>query len=208
MNTTEALLKAIKAEREGYGFYMMAAQSSSDEKGKKIFETLASEELDHMHFLKGQYDAIIKTGKPDPNLSLGARLDLGGSFPIFSDAIKSRLKGAHIEMSALAIGIQLELDAMNFYKTQAQDAADPGIKRFFGYFSRLGIRSLSRSPEPGNRPQGRLLVRIRFRALLILLYRKFAAAQNRNDSINYSANYAPDIRQHMGADCRNETFRS
>jgi rubrerythrin len=131
MNTTEALLKAMKAEREGYGFYMMAAQSSSDEKGKKIFETLASEELDHMHFLKGQYDAIVKTGKPDPNLKLGTQLDLGGSFPIFSDAIKSRLKGAHIEMSALAIGIQLELDAMNFYKTQALGTADPGIKKFF-----------------------------------------------------------------------------
>jgi rubrerythrin len=131
MNTTEALLKAMKAEREGYGFYMMAAQSSSDEKGKKIFETLAAEELDHMHFLKGQHDAIVKTGKPDPNLKLGTPLDLAGSFPIFSDAIKSRLKGAHIEMSALAIGIQLELDAMTFYKTQAQAAVDPAIKKFF-----------------------------------------------------------------------------
>jgi len=131
MNTTDALLKAIKAEREGYGFYMMAAQSSMDEKGKKIFETLAAEELDHMHFLKGQYDAIIKTGKPDSNLKLGPQLNLSGSFPIFSDAIKSRLKSAQIEMSALAIGIQLELDAMNFYKTQAQSVTDPEIKSFF-----------------------------------------------------------------------------
>jgi rubrerythrin len=131
MNTTEALLKAIKAEHEGYGFYMMASRSSSDEKGKKIFETLAAEELDHMHFLKGQYDAIIKTGKPDSNIRLGAKHDLSGSFPIFSEAIKGRLKGAQIEMSALAIGIQLELDAMNFYKAQAQSATDPEIKKFF-----------------------------------------------------------------------------
>jgi rubrerythrin len=130
MNTAEALLKAIKAEREGYGFYMMAAQSSLDEKGKKIFETLAAEELDHMNFLKGQYDAIVKTGKPDQSLNLGAKLDLSGGFPIFSEAIKSRLKGAHIEMSALAIGITLELDAMNFYKMQAQTSADLGIKKF------------------------------------------------------------------------------
>jgi rubrerythrin len=130
MNTSEALLKAIKAELEGYGFYMMAAQSSRDEKGKKIFETLAAEEMDHMNFLKGQHDAIIKTGKPDQNLQLGSKLDLSGSFPIFSEAIKSRLQGAHIEMSALAIGITLELDAMNFYKMQAQNAADLGIKKF------------------------------------------------------------------------------
>lgn len=131
MNITEGLMKAIKAEREGHSFYMMAANSSSDAKGKKIFETLAAEELDHMRFLNGQYEAISRTGKPDPNLKLGPKLDLSGAFPIFSDGIKSRIRSAHIEMSALAIGVQLELDAMTFYKSESQAASDPEIRKFY-----------------------------------------------------------------------------
>ncbi|SYZ73138.1 conserved hypothetical protein [Candidatus Zixiibacteriota bacterium] len=131
MNIAEGLQKGIKAELEGNSFYTMAANSTSDPKGKEVFHTLAAEELDHMRFLKGQLDSIIKTGRPDPDLKLGNRSELTGGFPIFSESIKARIKGAHIEMSALAIGIQLELDAMNFYKSQAKEISDPEIKKFY-----------------------------------------------------------------------------
>ena len=127
----EGLLQAIKAERDGYSFYMMAANGSSDPKGKEIFETLAHEELEHMSFLKQQHDAILKTGKPDSKIQLGKKLELNGMSPIFSEGIKSRIGGAHIEMSALSIGIQLELDAVKFYKAQADLSDDPIITDFF-----------------------------------------------------------------------------
>jgi rubrerythrin len=131
MNIAEGLQKGIKAELEGNGFYTMAANSTSDPKGREVFLTLAAEELDHMKFLKGQYESIIKTGRPDPELKLGARMEFSGGFPIFSESIKARLGEAHIEMSALAIGIQLELDAMNFYKSQAKEVADAEMKKFY-----------------------------------------------------------------------------
>jgi rubrerythrin len=128
---TDGLMKAISAERDGYSFYMMAAGSTDDEKGKEVFETLAREELDHMNFLRQQYDAILKTGKPDSSLSLGPRKDLTGISPIFSDKLKSRIKDAHIEMSALSIGVQLELDAIRFYKEQAKQTSYPDVKKFY-----------------------------------------------------------------------------
>ena len=131
MKVTEALQHAIKAERQGHDFYMMAAHSTEDSKGRQVFETLAAEELDHMRFLHGQYDAISRTGKPDPEIKLGSKLDLQGAFPIFSEGIKARIHGAHCEMTALSIGIQLELDAMNFYKTEAIANSDATIKSFF-----------------------------------------------------------------------------
>lgn len=131
MKITEALQHAIKAERQGHDFYMMAAHTTEDAKGKKIFETLAKEELDHMHFLHGQFEAISRSGKPDPQLKLGTKIDLQGAFPIFSEGIKARIHGAHYEMTALSIGIQLELDAMNFYKGEADTNPDPVIKGFF-----------------------------------------------------------------------------
>ena len=131
MDLKKALIKAMQAERYGYSFYMMAARSTDDAKGRGIFETLAAEELDHMHFLNDQYKAIVATGKADSSIKLGDRRDLSGISPIFSDNLKLRIRDAHYEMSALAIGIQLELDAMNFYKAQAAEVTDPEIAKFF-----------------------------------------------------------------------------
>ena len=127
----EGLLKAIQSERDGHSFYTMAANSTEDVKGKDIFAMLAREELDHMQFLRAQYDSILNTGKPDRSAKLGPRADLSGGFPIFSDGIRARIEQANFEMSALSIGIRLELDAMKFYQSQSKAADDPQIKGFF-----------------------------------------------------------------------------
>ena len=127
----EALVKAIQAEIEGHNFYMMSARSTEDQKGKDIFTQLAAEETEHAAYLKGQYKSIMETGMPDKSLKLGSRLQLTGSSPIFSDKLKSRAKDAHYEVTALSIGIQLELNAMKFYKEQAELTDDATVKEFF-----------------------------------------------------------------------------
>lgn len=128
---TEGLAKAIQAEVDGHHFYMMAARSTSDPKGREIFETLAKEELDHQLFLKAQYKALMETGKPDTRARLGSPADLSGMSPIFSEQIQRRVHEAHYEMSALSIGIQLELTAMQFYKAEAQAVSDPTVQSFY-----------------------------------------------------------------------------
>jgi hypothetical protein len=127
----DGLMGAIKAERYGHNFYLMAANSTQDTKGKQVFETLASEELDHMRFLLGQYNAVLETGQTDSKLTLGRRLDLSGKSPIFSDSLKARVKEANFEMTSLSIGIQLEKDAMEYYQRQAEAAEDPDVNGFF-----------------------------------------------------------------------------
>jgi rubrerythrin len=127
----EALQKAAMAEREGHSFYMMAAQNSQDPKGKQVFEMLAREEMDHLHFLKEHYDAVMTTGKLSPSAQLGSRIELGTSSPIFTEAIKLRIHDAHFEMTALAVGIQLERDALDFYQQQAIATQDPGARKLF-----------------------------------------------------------------------------
>jgi rubrerythrin len=128
---TDGLLKAIRAERDGQSFYMMAANSSEDPKGREVFAMLAREEHEHMLFLKAHYDSIIKTGKLDSSAKLGKPTELSSMSPIFSESIKSRIQDAHYEMSALSIGIQLEHDAMKFYKAESDAATDPAVKKFF-----------------------------------------------------------------------------
>ena len=130
-NLADGLLKAIKAEREGHSFYRMAAETSQDAKAKEVFTQLAQEELNHVEFLTQHYEAVLKTGKTSDSATLGKRLSFAGSFPIFSDGIKARLREAHFEMTALSIGIRLELDAIHFYKCQVDAVNDAGAKRFY-----------------------------------------------------------------------------
>ncbi|MBI4861477.1 MAG: ferritin family protein [Candidatus Riflebacteria bacterium] len=132
---TEGLEQAMVAESDGYHFYMMAAENTSDEQGKSAFRALAQEELDHLQFLKTQYQALISTGKPDENARLGHRAEFSGASPIFSTALMSRVKEAHYEMSALSIAIGLELSAVQHYGKLAQESADATVKAFFAELS-------------------------------------------------------------------------
>jgi len=127
----ESLFEAIKAEGDGRSFYMMAARSTADDKAREVFGQLADEELGHQEFLKAQYRSILENGTIDSAAKLGRPRDLSEASPIFSAGLKSRIKEAHMEMSALAIGIQLELGAMNYYREAAGRASDPAIKAFF-----------------------------------------------------------------------------
>lgn len=127
----KGLLKAIKAERYGHSFYLMAAKSTEDAKGQEVFQTLAREELDHMQFLKDQYKSIIETGQANKSLKLGARTVLSEASPIFSKELRSRIKDANFEMTSLSIGMQLEHDAMNYYREQSEAVDDLTMKDFY-----------------------------------------------------------------------------
>jgi rubrerythrin len=131
----EGLLKAIKAERYGHDFYLMAARSTEDEKGKKVFETLAQEEAEHMAFLKAQYQSILETGKPDDSVKLGKQADLSGMSPIFSEKLRERISEANFEMTSLSIGIQLEHDAMEYYRSQSEASDESSMKSFYAQLS-------------------------------------------------------------------------
>jgi rubrerythrin len=127
----DGLLRAIKFERDGHGFYLMAANSSRDPKAQTVFAQLAAEELDHLRFLTQHYESVLKTGRPDQDARLGPRADLAGMSPIFSERIKARIGEAHLEMSALSIGIQLELDSEKFYRSQAAASDEPLARQFY-----------------------------------------------------------------------------
>ncbi len=131
MTLKEGLRRAIEAEIDGYHFYLMAAGKCDDPKGCEIFEQMAQDELEHVRFLRAQYASVEKEGKPNRTVKMGGQTTLEGMSPIFSDRIKGRLNEAHFEMSALSIGIQMELSAVNFYRDRANEAEDEVVKTFF-----------------------------------------------------------------------------
>jgi len=128
---TEGLQHAMRAETDGYHFYSMASKNIQDAKGREVFEALAQEELSHLRYLKIQFNSYNDAGGADTSARLGARRDLSGEHPIFSDDFKIRIKNAHFEMSALSIAILLELNSERYYREQAQATGDPDAKDFF-----------------------------------------------------------------------------
>lgn len=127
----DGLQQAVRTETDGYHFYTMAANTVQDPKGKEVFNRLAQDELSHLRFLNVQYKSFSDQGKADEQAKLGPRPEWGGENPIFSEKIHKRLDQAHFEMSALSIGIQLELASEQFYRQEAGAAADPAVTKFY-----------------------------------------------------------------------------
>ena len=127
----EGLRSAMQGERTGHEFYKMAAASTHDPAGKKVFEQLASEELHHLDFLGRHQQSLVETGKLSREAVLGKPGALAGEHPIFSARLKERIGGAHFEMSALAIAVQLELNGINHYRELAARARSPEARALF-----------------------------------------------------------------------------
>ncbi|MEA3347463.1 MAG: ferritin family protein [Pseudomonadota bacterium] len=126
-----ALKTAMEAEMTGHYFYSNAAATTKDPQGKETFKRLAEEELLHFNYLKKQYGSILETGNFNFSAPLAADPNAGVSGPIFSSQLKARIKQSHFEISALSVGMQLELNAVNFYRQCAEESDNPEVKAFF-----------------------------------------------------------------------------
>jgi rubrerythrin len=109
----------------------MAAKSTEDKKGREIFLRLAEEEMEHVDFLKKQFTSVIENGEPDAAALLEMPSDLSALSPIFSENLHNRIRDAHFEMTALSVGIHLELNSSDFYSKAASEAEDPVVQRFY-----------------------------------------------------------------------------
>lgn len=126
----DGLKEAMQAERTGHTFYAMAAMNTEDPTGKTVFEQLAREEMEHFTFLASHYRSLLEKGVPS-DARLPSHPAVSSNSPIFSAALRDRIKDAHFEMSAISIAVQLELNAINHYREQAQKASLPEVKKLF-----------------------------------------------------------------------------
>jgi rubrerythrin len=125
------LKTAIEAELTGYNFYKNAAQTTTDPQGKETLLRLSEEEIGHFDYLRHQYKSVLEGGTYDFSRKLLQPAQKGAENPIFSQAIKKRIKESHFEISVLSIAMKLEQEASNFYKSCASKATDPQAKQFY-----------------------------------------------------------------------------
>lgn len=127
----EALQFAIETEKKGYRFYRIAAESTSDPKGKEVFNQLAQDEIEHMGVFTTLYasltndepwltyeEALAKFGEAEPDEVI---------FP--DDPIQSQ-EGFN-DLKALEEALEFEKKAVHFYQSQVLKVTGETAKAFY-----------------------------------------------------------------------------
>jgi len=127
----KGLKTAIEAELTGHEFYKNAAKSTNDPMGKETFSRMAEEEMGHLNYLRHQYRSVMEKGDYDFSKKLNKKQHKHADNPVFSEQIKNRIKDSHFEVSALSIGMKLELDAMKYYRSCAKSANNEQVRQFY-----------------------------------------------------------------------------
>jgi rubrerythrin len=92
---------------------------------------MAEEEMGHFNYLRHQYKSVLDNGDYDFSKKLNKKHYKHADNPVFSEEIKERIKDSHFEVSALSIGMKLELDAMKYYRSCAKTAHDEQVRQFY-----------------------------------------------------------------------------
>ncbi len=127
----EALQIAMETEKKGYRFYRVAAQSSKDPKGQKVFEQLAKDEIEHMSVFAALYEALTNN---EPWMTYEEALAKHGQVDpetlIFPEG-KVEAQEGFDDLKALEEALGFEKKAVGFYQEQVEKAGDDVARVFY-----------------------------------------------------------------------------
>lgn len=127
----EALQFAIETEKKGYRFYRVAAESTSDPKGKEVFSQLARDEIEHMCVFTTLYTSLTND---EAWLTYEEALEkFGEARPdeeIFPDGPVQGEEGFD-DMKALQEALEFEKKAVSFYQAQAGKVTEDRARSFY-----------------------------------------------------------------------------
>jgi len=128
----EALARAIQLEIDGRKFYLEAARKSGNDVGKRMFQYLADQELEHQTRIKGVYERLEK----------GEEWPVGiVSFPhadaktVFGSEARAKMSGAEGDKEAVELALGLEDKSYDYYNELTRKAQGLFEKRFFAALS-------------------------------------------------------------------------
>ena len=130
--TLEALQIAIQMEIDGKEYYLKASQESSNELGKKLLESLATEEDTHRQKFEEIYDAIRnKKAWPTTDFQPDGGKRLRTIFAGATEEIGSNIKASTTELDAIQTAMDMENKTYDFYRSQGEDAAYDAERGFY-----------------------------------------------------------------------------
>ena len=129
----DALRMAIATERSGREFYTRAARITSDPRGRRVFERLATEEQDHFGRLEARYRELL-AANPDLESQPTFLFFKGAANGLFAAGTEELKKGVD-DRQALLIGIRCERGSHKFFKRYGDRFEESEGKRVFLEFA-------------------------------------------------------------------------
>ena len=128
-NISKTIRTAIKMEEGGIDFYQKAKEKTSYPLAKKMFLSFAEDEKRHLTALKKiltdlKFSDFAQFFKEKP------RQKINDIFRKVSNEIKERIAANPDELEALKIGIDMELESIEFYQTALEKSEDNHQKAF------------------------------------------------------------------------------
>ena len=129
----DALRVAIETERSGLRFYTRAARITRDAAGRRVFESLAAEEREHLGTLERRYAQLVAE---DPELEARPQFLFfkGAAGGLFAEGLEELREGVDSEQ-ALRIGIACERGSHRFFQRYGERFEDSEGKRIFLEFA-------------------------------------------------------------------------
>ncbi len=130
--TNEGLRLAIKFEKEGREFFLQAAEMTSHPLGKRMFASLANDELLHLRRVTEIFEAL-ENKREWPKAQPGEHQSKTFHI-IFEEArqhLKEIVKPRVGEIEALDLGLAYEKRGYKFYQDLASEAFSKPEKEFF-----------------------------------------------------------------------------
>lgn len=134
----EALLLAIKTEKEGKAFYSEAAKTAKSQMARSTMESLARDEDFHILAIKTFYDKFEKDETwPDiKEVFTSEQLKGGDIKTIFSNALKNarnELKDIQSDEEVYVKAFEFEKGGADLYKRLRDESTDPNQRKFYDF---------------------------------------------------------------------------
>jgi rubrerythrin len=120
----EVVKAAAQLERDGYDFYVDVAKKATNPQAKAMFESLADDEIDHLHWIEG-VEPGVNTAEA-ANRSLYSKLA-----PLFANVPaeeRASLRDAPSDVEAIHAAIKIEEKAAAAYEDWAGECDDPAVR--------------------------------------------------------------------------------
>ncbi|MFC1984688.1 ferritin family protein [Chloroflexota bacterium] len=128
----EALQIAIQMETDGKEYYLKASQESSNELGKKLLESLATEEDTHRQRFEEIY-SVMQSKKAWPVIDSQPDGDKKprAIFARATEEMASNIKALNTELDILQTAIDMENKTYDFYKSRGRNTTCDAERRFY-----------------------------------------------------------------------------
>jgi rubrerythrin len=130
--TLDVLQIAIRMETDGKEYYLKASRESNNELGKKLLESLATEEDIHRQKFEEIYNAIrSRKAWPVSDFQPDGGKRLRTIFAKTTEEMSSNIKSLTTELEAVQTAMSMENKTYDFYKSQEGSATYTTERDFY-----------------------------------------------------------------------------